>query len=158
MDHLLPTFIAARETPTKRTKLQTAISSSKQLAGAGRNFARHHQPLFVHEFKKKIHSDQKPEPSGSSQPVTVTFALEIMGKNSPWFPLYFLGGWGRGGGGTTQNRLVLSRDRFRGQLFLSVSEAVTESRALRLHVNSGGCVPGLPGNTLPLSSSGQGEI
>ena len=130
----------------------------------GENFARHHQPLFVHEFKKKmkkkkkIHSDQKPEPSGNSQPVTVTFALEIMGKNSPWFPLYFLEGWGGGGGGTTQNRLVLSRDRFRGQLFLSVSEAVTESRALRLHVNSGGCVPGLPGNTLPLSSSVQGEI
>ena len=33
MDHLLPTFIAAQETPTKRMKLQTAISSSKQLVG-----------------------------------------------------------------------------------------------------------------------------
>lgn len=81
-----------------------------------------------------------------------------MGKNSPWFPLYFLGGEGGGGGTTQKNRLVLSRDRFLGPLLLSVSEAVTESRALRLHVNSGGCVPGLPGNTLPLSSSVQGEI
>lgn len=75
-------------------KLQTTISSSKQLGK--KIFARHHQPLFVHEFKKKkkekkIHTDQKPEPSGNSQPLTVTFALEIMGKNSPWFPLHFLG-------------------------------------------------------------------
>lgn len=56
MDHLLPTFIAARETPTKRMELQTAISSSKELAGGrwgGGGTLQGIINLFIHKFKKK---------------------------------------------------------------------------------------------------------
>lgn len=69
-----------------------------EAAGGKKNLCKASQPFFVHEFKKKggggIYIDQKPEPSGNSQPLTVTLALEIMGENSPRFPLHFLSGGG----------------------------------------------------------------